>query len=292
MSKPSLRAALEAGEFVVAPGIHDMITAVVSNKVGFDFVYGSGFWMTASAYGLPDAGIATYSQMVDRMATLVRTVRAGVIADADTGYGGLLNVHHTVRGYEEAGVVAIQIEDQEFPKKCGHTPFKRVVPLIDMVEKVKVACEARRKPRETLIIARTDARQTDGFEGAVKRGLAYGEAGADIVFLEALESESEMREACARIAKPMMANMADGGKTPIRSKSELAALGYKLAIFPSATGLAAAAAAENALQTLKSEGTSNSPNLPLFNFSEFNSLIGFEEVWDFERRWARAAPDS
>ena len=256
MSKPSLRAALEAGEFVVAPGIHDMITAVVSNKVGFDFVYGSGFWMTASAYGLPDAGIATYSQMVDRMATLVRTVRAGVIADADTGYGGLLNVHHTVRGYEEAGVVAIQIEDQEFPKKCGHTPFKRVVPMIDMVEKVKVACEARRKPRETLIIARTDARQTDGFEGAVKRGLAYGEAGADIVFLEALESESEMREACARIAKPMMANMADGGKTPIRSKSELAALGYKLAIFPSATGLAAAAAAENALQTLKSAGTS------------------------------------
>jgi 2-methylisocitrate lyase-like PEP mutase family enzyme len=292
MSKPSLRAALEAGEFVVAPGIHDMIAAVVSNKVGFDFVYGSGFWMTASAYGLPDAGIATYSQMVDRMATLVRTVRAGVIADADTGYGGLLNVHHTVRGYEEAGVVAIQIEDQEFPKKCGHTPFKRVVPMIDMVEKVKVACEARRKPRETLIIARTDARQTDGFEGAVKRGLAYGEAGADIVFLEALESESEMREACARIAKPMMANMADGGKTPIRSKSELAALGYKLAIFPSATGLAAAAAAENALQTLKSAGTSNSPNLPLFSFSEFNSLIGFEEVWDFERRWARAAPDS
>ena len=292
MSKPSLRAALEAGEFVVAPGIHDMIAAVVSNKVGFDFVYGSGFWMTASAYGLPDAGIATYSQMVDRMATLVRTVRAGVIADADTGYGGLLNVHHTVRGYEEAGVVAIQIEDQEFPKKCGHTPFKRVVPMIDMVEKVKVACEARRKPRETLIIARTDARQTDGFEGAVKRGLAYGEAGADIVFLEALESESEMREACARIAKPMMANMADGGKTPIRSKSELAALGYKLAIFPSATGLAAAAAAENALKTLKSEGTSNSPNLPLFSFSEFNSLIGFEEVWDFERRWARAAPDS
>src|SRR5580692_467299 len=163
MSKPSLRAALEAGEFVVAPGIHDMITAVVSNKVGFDFVYGSGFWMTASAYGLPDAG----------MATLVRTVRAGVSADADTGYGGLLNVHHTVRGYEEAGVVAIQIEDQEFPKKCGHTPFKRVVPTIDMVEKVQVACEARRNPEETLIIARTDARQTDGFEGALKRAGAY-----------------------------------------------------------------------------------------------------------------------
>ncbi len=286
MSKPSLKAALASGQFVVAPGIHDMITAVVSNKVGFDFVYASGYWMTASAYGLPDAGIASYTQMLDRVATLCRTANAAVIADADTGYGGLLNVHHTVRGFEEAGVTAIQIEDQEFPKKCGHTPFKRVVPMIDMVEKVKVAVEARRNP-ETLIIARTDSRQTDGFEGALKRGIVYGEAGADIVFLEALESEQEMRDACARVSKPMMANMADGGKTPIRSKAELADIGYKLAIFPSTTGLAAAAAAENALQVLKNEGTSNSPNSKLFNFSEFNSLIGFEEVWDFERRWAR-----
>jgi 2-methylisocitrate lyase-like PEP mutase family enzyme len=286
MQKRSLRSALEAGEFVVAPGIQDMITAVISNKIGFDFVYASGYWMTASAYGLPDAGIASYTQMLDRVATLCRTVNATVIADADTGYGGLLNVHHTVRGYEEAGVAAIQIEDQEFPKKCGHTPFKRVVPTIDMVEKVKVACEARRSS-DTLIIARTDARQTDGFEGAVKRGLAYGEAGADVVFLEALESEAEMREACKRIGKPMMANMADGGKTPIRSKTELADIGYKLAIFPAITGLAAAAAVANALTVLKSTGTSKSPDLPLFSFSEFNSLIGFEEVWEFERRWAR-----
>jgi 2-methylisocitrate lyase-like PEP mutase family enzyme len=286
MSKPSLKAALASGQFVVAPGIHDMITAVVSNKVGFDFIYASGYWMTASAYGLPDAGIASYTQMVDRVATLCRTANASVIADADTGYGGLLNVHHTVRGYEEAGVVGIQIEDQEFPKKCGHTPFKRVVPILDMVEKIKVAVEARRSP-ETLIIARTDARQPEGFEGAMKRGLAYGEAGADVVFLEALESEQEMRDACARISKPMMANMADGGRTPIRSKDELKALGYAMAIFPSATGLAAAAAAENALNVLKTEGTSNSPNSKLFNFSEFNSLIGFEEVWEFEKRWAR-----
>ena len=288
MQKRSLRAALDAGEFVAAPGIHDMITAVISNKVGFDFVYASGYWMTASAHGLPDAGIASYTQMLDRVATLCKTANAAVIADADTGYGGLLNVHHTVRGYEEAGVTAIQIEDQEFPKKCGHTPFKRVVPMIDMVEKVKVACEARRN-KDTLIIARTDARQTEGYDGALKRGLAYGEAGADIVFLEALESEAEMRDACKRVDRPMMANMADGGKTPIRSRTELADIGYKLAIFPSATGLAAAAAAANALQVLKSEGTSNSPNLPLFSFAEFNSLIGFEEVWEFERRWARPA---
>jgi len=288
MSKPSLKTALASGRFVAAPGIHDMITAVISNKVGFDFVYASGYWMTASAYGLPDAGIASYTQMLDRVATLCRTVKAAVIADADTGYGGLLNVRHTVRGYEEAGVTAIQIEDQEFPKKCGHTPFKRIVPMIDMVEKIKVAVEARRSP-ETLIIARTDARQTEGFDGAMQRGTAYGEAGADVVFLEALLSEDEMRQSCAHINKPMMANMADGGKTPIRTQWELADIGYKMAIFPSATGLAAAAAAETALRVLKTEGTSNSPNSKLFDFSEFNSLIGFEDVWEFERRWARPA---
>jgi 2-methylisocitrate lyase-like PEP mutase family enzyme len=287
MAKRSLRAALEAGEFIMAPGIQDMITAVISNEVGFDFVYATGYWMTASAYGLPDAGIATYSQMLDRVSTLARTVNASVIADADTGYGGLLNVHHTVRGYEAAGVTAIQIEDQEFPKKCGHTPFKRIVPMIDMVEKIKVACEARLNPRETLIIARTDARQSEGFEGAIKRGLAYGEAGADIVFLEALESEEEMRAAGVRITKPLMANMADGGKTPIRSGEALKALGYALAIYPSMTGLAAAQAVHSALTEFKRLGTSDAPSIPLYSFKAFNSLIGFEEVWAFERRWSR-----
>ena len=289
--KRSLRTAIEAGEFIIAPGLHDMIAAVICNKVGFDFVYASGYWTTASAHGLPDAGIATYTQMLDRVATLVRTVNAGVIADADTGYGGLLNVHHTVRGYEEAGVIAIQIEDQEFPKKCGHTPFKRVVPTQDMVDKVKVACAARQSS-ETLIIARTDARQPDGFEGALKRGQAYADAGADIVFIEALESEEEMRQACVCIKKPMMANMADGGKTPIRSQRELAAIGYRLAIFPATTGLAAAHAAEMALSVLKETGTSISPALSLFPFNEFNSLIGFEDVWAFERKWGRRELDA
>jgi 2-methylisocitrate lyase-like PEP mutase family enzyme len=286
MSKPSLRAALQSGTFVVAPGIHDMITAVVANKVGFDFVYATGYWMTASTHGIPDAGIATYTEMRDRAAALARTSNASVIADADTGYGGLLNVHHTVRGYEDAGVAAIQIEDQVFPKKCGHTPFKRVTPTIDMVEKIKVACDARRNP-ETLIIARTDSRQTGGYEEAVRRGLAYAEAGADIVFLEALESEDEMRDACRRIDRPMLANMADGGKTPILSARQLADIGYAMAIFPATTGLAAAHAAENALQALKSQGTSNSPDVALFDFGEFNELIGFPEVWEFEKKWAR-----
>jgi 2-methylisocitrate lyase-like PEP mutase family enzyme len=291
MSDSRLRDKLESGEFILAPGLHDMMAGVIANKVGFDVVYASGYWLTASAYGLPDAGIATYTQMVDRVATLVRTVDAAVIADADTGYGGLLNVHHTVRGYEEAGVSGIQIEDQEFPKKCGHTPGRRVIAPEDMVTKVQVACEARRDPRNTLIIARTDARQAEGFEAAVARGQAYAAAGADAIFVEALESEEEMREACRRIDRPLMANMSDGGNTPIRSREQLIDIGYRLAIFPATTALAASAAIERSLRALRDSGSSEPVREELFDFQEFCRLIGFEDVWEFERRWALSGDD-
>ena len=286
-TKPSLRAALENGAFVVAPGVQDIISTLVADKVGYEFVYATGYWNIASAYGLPDAGIATYTQMVERVGAVARASTAGVIADADTGFGGLLNVHHTVRGYEDAGVRAVQIEDQEFPKKCGHTPFKRVIPLEAMTEKIAVALDARRNPRETLIIARTDARQPEGFDMALKRGIAYGEAGADIVFVEALESEAEMREACAQIAKPMLANMASGGKTPILPTDVLREMGYQVAIFPALASLSAAAAVEKALAHLKETGVAGAPGTPLFDFDEFNRLIGFPDVWAFERKWGR-----
>ncbi len=287
MSNPTIRDKLDRGAFFLAPGVHDMMTAVIANKIGFDVVYGSGYWMTASAYGLPDAGIATYTQMLDRVSTLARTADAAVIADADTGYGGLLNVHHTVRGYEEAGISAIQIEDQEFPKKCGHTPGKRCVPLEEMADKIKVACEARRDPKNTLIIARTDIRQAEGFTSAVARGAAFAEAGADIVFVEALTSDDEMRRACDEVGAPMIANMADGGDTPIRSAAELEDLGYACAIFPGATSLAAAHAVQGVLTSLKEIGTSQDPSVSLFDFKEFCRLIGFEDVWAFNRKWSR-----
>ena len=285
MANPILRRKLDAGEFFVAPGMQDMISTVVANKVGFDIVYGTGYWMTASALGLPDAGIATYTQMLDRMATLVKTSNAAVIADADTGYGGLLNVHHTVRGYEAAGVTAIQIEDQEFPKKCGHTPFKRVIPVEDMVEKIKVACDARSDER-FLIIARTDVMQSGGYNAVEDRMGAFAEAGADILFPEALTNTDDMRRICKAVDKPMVANMADGGLTPIRPASELEELGFKMAIFPAMTSLVAAAAVEKALISLKQTGTSlEGPEM--FNFKEFCELIGFDKVWEFERKWAK-----
>jgi 2-methylisocitrate lyase-like PEP mutase family enzyme len=287
MANPILRRQLESGRFFVVPGLQDMIATAVANKVGFPIVYGSGFWLTASSLGLPDAGLASGTQMLDRMATLVQSSDAAVIADADTGYGGLLNVQHTVRGYERAGVTAIQLEDQEFPKKCGHTPYKRCVPTEDMVQKIQVACEARQDKDNFLVIARTDARAADGVDAALRRLEAYDRAGADILFFEAPQSEDEMRTACAAFSKPMMANMADGGKTPILPAARLAEIGYAFAIYPSMTSLVAAAAMEMALRRLKEHGLSQVPGQPMFDFMEFCRLIGFQEVWDFEEKWAR-----
>jgi len=284
MADSRLRQKLSRGEFIVAPGVFDMMSAMLAERIGFDAVYASGFWLTASYLGIPDAGLATYTDMLNRVEKVVEKSTAPVIADADTGFGGLLNVQHTVRGYERAGVAAIQLEDQEFPKKCGHTPYRRVIPLDDMVAKVRVAVDSRSDP-DFLVIARTDARSGHGLEEALRRGEAYAAAGADIVFVESLQSEAEMREACARIRAPMMANMSDGGKTPIRGAAELADLGYSLAIFPAMAALSACAAIEHAMRRLKETGTSLNPEVPLFSFDEFCNMVGFGEVWAFEERY-------
>ena len=291
MANPILRQKLAAKEFFIAPGMQDMISAVIANKVGFDIVYGSGYWLTASCYGLPDAGIATYTQMLDRMTTLVRTSNAAVIADGDTGYGGLLNVHHTVCGYEAAGVTAIQLEDQEFPKKCGHTPYKRCIPLQEAADKIQVAAEARSDKENFLIIARTDARAGEGVDASLRRLEAYGKAGADVLFFEAPQSEDEMRTACQAFDLPMVANMADGGKTPMLPASTLKEIGYAFAIYPAMTSLIAASAIERSLLNLKQTGLSQSPDQTMFDFMEFCRLIGFEQVWDFEARWGNKADD-
>jgi len=287
MADSRLRDKLARNEFFMAPGVFDAMSALLVERMGFDAVYASGYWLTASYLGIPDAGLATYTDMLDRVSMVVSKSSAPVIADADTGFGGLLNVHHTVRGYERAGVAAIQIEDQEFPKKCGHTPYRRVVPMADMVAKVKVAVEAR-ADRDFLVIARTDSRSGKGLDDAITRGQAYADAGADIVFLESLQSEAEMRLACKSISAPLLANMADGGKTPIRSAAELAEIGYACAIFPAMTALAANAAMFGALSNLRATGTSVSPAVPLFSFDEFCKMVGFEAVWKFEEKWKDA----
>lgn len=288
VAKPILKQKLQNGEFFFAPGVQDMIAATIARQYAFDAVYASGYWLTASAYGLPDAGIATYTQMLDRVATLVKSSGdTAVIADADTGYGGLLNMHHTVRGYEEAGVTAIQIEDQVFPKKCGHTPNRRAVPASEMVAKIRVAVDARRDPN-FLIIARTDSLDSEGFESALERAELYGEAGADLVFVEAMKTREQMQEACKRLSKPVVANMADGGNTPILPTSELAEIGFAAAIFPAMSSLVAAAAMDRAYSDMKTSGYASPDDVPRYDFKKFSSLIGFEEVWAFERKWADA----
>jgi 2-methylisocitrate lyase-like PEP mutase family enzyme len=281
-----LRAKLAAGDFFLAPGMQDMMAARLAREYGFDVVYGSGYWLTASCYGLPDAGLATYTQMLERMTTLKRTVGdTAVIADADTGYGGLLNVHHTVRGYEAAGIAAIQLEDQEFPKRCGHMEGKRVIPLEDMVAKIRVACDARQSADGMLVIARTDAIAVEGFDAALRRAEAYGEAGADILFVEAPRTEEQMRTLCRSSERPMLANMVEGGKTPVLSADELRDIGYAGAIFPASTALAANAAMDRMLRQLKERGTSINPDIPLYDFNYFGRINGFDEVYAFEAKW-------
>ncbi|MFK7888660.1 MAG: oxaloacetate decarboxylase [Gammaproteobacteria bacterium] len=281
----SLRSVLASGEFVCAPGLADMIAAVIARDMAFPAVYASGYWMGASAFGLPDVGITTYTQMRDRVATLKTMVGdTPVIADADTGYGGLLNVRETVRGFESAGAELIQFEDQEFPKKCGHTRNKRVVSAPQMVKRVQVAVDARTRP-DTLIAARSDAYQSEGLDGVMRRLDAYVEAGADVIFPEALASPEEMRKVCETFDVPVMANMADGGTTPILNVATLQEIGFALAIWPALGALSAAAAMRRAFSRLKETGTSIHDDVELYDFNQFCQKIGFEDVWEFERKW-------
>jgi 2-methylisocitrate lyase-like PEP mutase family enzyme len=283
MASPALRQEIKSGGFIAAPGIFDLISALIADRMKFKALYVTGYGTVASSLGLPDAGLASYSQMLERIGRIAEMTKTPIIADADTGYGGLLNVRHTVRGYEHAGVTAIQLEDQEFPKKCGHTPDRRVIPLDDMTRKIRVASDSR-SSSDFLIIARTDARTGKGLEEALRRGIAYGAAGADIIFVEAPESEEELAEIGRRIEKPLLANMVNGGRTPMLPTGRLAELGYSIAIFPAAGFLAAGEALQRAYADLRKNGTSTDA-VPMFSFSEFNKLIGFEDVWEFERRY-------
>lgn len=284
MADPRLRQAIEAKDFILAPGVFDLISALIADRSDFKALYVTGYGTVASYLGLPDAGIATYRDMVERIAQIVKMTRTPVIADADTGYGGLLNVRHTIRGYEDAGVSAIQIEDQEFPKKCGHTPGRRVIALEDMVRKIRVASDAR-SSSDFLIIARTDSRTSLGLDEAIRRGDAYREAGADVVFVESPESEDEMRTVSERIDAPLFANMVNGGRTPLLSADRLKELGYAIAIHPALGFLTVGAALDTAFKDLKTNGIT-SPEIDLYSFAEFNKLLGFEDVWEFDRRYA------
>jgi len=283
--RAALRQRLNQPGLVVAPGVFDMVSLRLADSFGFDALYMTGYGTVASHMGLPDAGLATYSDMVGRVTAMAGMARTPLIADADTGYGGLLNMRHTLRGYEAAGAAAIQLEDQEFPKKCGHTPGRRVIPMEDMVRKIRVAVDARTDPN-FLIIARTDARTSLGLDEALRRAEAYAKAGADILFVESPESEEEMRRIGRSFDLPLLANMVERGRTPVLSRQDLESIGYKLAIFPVTALLAAVQAMDQVYRQFQAQGSSAVGSTPLYDFADLTQLMGFEDVWAFEKRYA------
>jgi 2-methylisocitrate lyase-like PEP mutase family enzyme len=281
-----LRGLIARGEFFVAPGVYDMISVLISEQLGFPVHYMSGYAVSAAHRGVPDAGIATYSDFVSRVYQMTERATAPLIADADTGFGGLVNVHHTVRGYERAGAAAIQLEDQEMPKKCGHVTGRSVIPVDDMVAKLRVAVDARTDD-EMVIIARTDARTTLGLDEALRRAEAYVKAGADVIFVESPESEVELARIGASVGHPVLANMVPGGsRTPVLSAERLRDLGFSFAIYPSLGFMAAAAGIRSAFAHLRQTGSTLELETPLITADEGHRLVGFDAVYALERKFA------
>jgi 2-methylisocitrate lyase-like PEP mutase family enzyme len=279
---------LKQKKLIVAPGVFDGISAKIADRMGFECLYMTGYGVVASHLGLPDAGIATYTEMSGRVAQLSSITQTPLVADGDTGYGGLLNVRHTVRGYEAAGACAIQLEDQEFPKKCGHMLGRRVIAREDMAAKIKVAAESR-DSKDFLIIARTDARTTLGLDEALRRAETYLRAGADLLFVESPESVEEMQRIGKTFDVPLVANMVEGGRTPVLTAAELQEIGYRFAIFPAVGFLAMGAALERAYSGLKRDGSSTALDVPLYPFKDFSALMGFDDVSEFDKNYADAA---
>lgn len=280
-----LRQLFQTGKMVVAPGAHDALTAKIIGKTGFDAVYMTGYGQAASHLGNPDVGLLTMSEMVARANAIVEASGVPVIADADTGFGNAINVRRTVREYEKAGVAVIQLEDQVMPKKCGHMLGRQVIPKEEMVGKIKAAADAR-MDSDFMIMARTDARTILGIDEAIERGIAYQEAGADIIFIESPESKEEMVMINKAIKVYTLANMVEGGRTPMLPNDELEALGYNLVIYPTASTYLTTKAMMTLMETLKKEGTTATMIPEMVTFSEFNDLIGLTEIRELEAKYS------
>jgi len=279
-----LRERLKEDRILIAPGAHDVLTAKIIEKVGFEAVYMTGYGTSASMLGKPDVGLLTLTEMARRASNIVEAVNIPVIADADTGYGNAVNVIRTVREYEKAGVACIQIEDQVAPKKCGHMLGREIISAEEMVGKIKAACDARKN--DTLIMARTDARTNYGMEEAIERGKLYEEAGADILFIESVETIEEMKMVTSSFNVPVLANMLEHGRTPLLSRDELEEIGYDLAIFCVSSTYVAAKAIMDLMIHLKETGGTKDYLDKMITFEEFNKLIGLPEIRELERKYA------
>jgi 2-methylisocitrate lyase-like PEP mutase family enzyme len=290
----TLHQRLSKPPIVVAPGVYDPLTALIATQAGFHSLYISGAAIAYTRLGRPDIGLVTLTEVVETVALIRDRVDANLIVDADTGYGNALNVARTVRLLEKSGAQAIQIEDQGFPKRCGHLDDKSLIPTAEMAGKIKAAVDARHS-KDTLIIARTDAVAVEGFDRAIERALLYRDAGADVLFVEAPKAREELAKIVKQVGRtlPLMANMVEGGKTPILPAAELEALGFSLVIFPGGIVRTLAKTAVDYYASLAAHGSTQPFRERMFDFDALNRLIGTPEMLERGRRYeAGSAPDS
>lgn len=280
-----LRSRLMRKPIVVAPGVYDAFTALVAEQSGFTTLYVSGAAISYTRLGRPDIGLVSMSEVVEIVGMMRDRVDADLIVDADTGYGNALNVGRTMRLFERAGAGAIQLEDQDFPKRCGHLDGKVLIPAAEMAGKIKAALDARRS-RETLVIARTDAIAVEGFERAIERAALYRGAGADVLFVEAPKTRAELERIPPALGGvPLMANMVEGGKTPVLSAAELESMGFALVIFPGGIVRALARMAREYYASLAAGGTSEPFRSRMLDFTDLNELIGTPEMLALGKRY-------
>lgn len=269
---------------LMAPGVADALNARLVRKHGFDAIYMTGAGTAATRLGMPDVGLLTMTEMIDNAQRIADSSGLPLIADADNGYGGVLNVRRTIQGFERAGVAGVHLEDQEFPKRCGHLAGKQLVPADEMVSKIRAAVDARIDP-DFVIIARTDAIAVEGFDAAIERAQRYREAGADALFVEAPNAQ-QLPLLEPRLSFPLVYNMAASGKTPFLGKEEIENLGFKIIIYPNWMLLAAIRAASQVLTTLRETGSIASVAPEVTSFREFFDLMGMPEVQELEARYS------
>ncbi len=288
----TLKTRLAADDILVAPGVYDALTATLAAQAGFDALYLSGAAVAYTRLGRPDIGLTSVSEMADTMALIRDRVDLPVIIDADTGFGNALNAQRTMRLYERAGANALQVEDQTYPKRCGHLAEKSIIPTQEMVGKIAAMADARASA-DTLIIARTDAVAVEGFDAAIDRAEAYVEAGADALFIEALRSVEELNTVAQRFKDrvPLLANMVEGGATPIQTASDLEAMGFSIVIFPGGIVRALARTAEDYYASLMSTGSNRAFAERMFDFSGLNDRLGTDEMLALGKRYESGGHD-
>jgi 2-methylisocitrate lyase-like PEP mutase family enzyme len=281
-----LKARLVQSKLLLVPGVYDALSALLAEQAGFEAIYLSGASIAYTALGRSDIGLTTYSEVERVLANITERVRIPVIVDADTGFGNALNVQRTVRGFERAGAAMIQLEDQGFPKRCGHLDGKSVIPAPEMCGKLKAALDARRST-STLIMARTDALAIEGLDAALDRAEAYLACGVDALFIEALRTPADMQTACNRFKGrvPLLANMVEGGKTPMQSAATLEAMGFSIAIYPGGTARAVSHAMQRYFASLHSTQSTEAMRGKMLNFEELNRVIGTPELLAVGQRY-------